>query len=82
MWFRRLFYAPLLAALTVFRSFAAVLLRSIRPPADLTLSLNHLARDAAAFGRDARSRFESFVDRARAHDLFTAGHFDPGRLRA
>jgi hypothetical protein len=47
---------------------------------------DHLALDHAAHALDTgstvRSRFKAFVARLLDHDLYTAGHFDPGRMAA
>lgn len=78
----RLFFAPLISLAALCRAIFRAVLRAFQPLADLTFPILRPAREEAArYGR-LRSRYESFVDRARAHDLFVAGHFDPGRLRA
>lgn len=47
---------------------------------------DHLTLDRAAHaidsGQTVRSRFKAFVARLLDHDLYTAGHFDPGRMPA
>lgn len=47
---------------------------------------DHLALDRAArvldTGSTVRSRFKAFAARLLNHDLYTAGHFDPGRAAA
>lgn len=63
---------PLTATLAAF---------SYQPSAHESLALDRMAKPVAVLPA-ARSRFRAFVDSARAHADFSAGHFDPGRLAA
>jgi len=51
------------------------------PNASESLALDLMAKPLGVLPA-ARSRFRAFVDSARAHADFTAGHFDPGRMAA
>lgn len=51
-----------------------------QPDARTSLALDRLVD--AAIQPVQRSRFAAFLKRALGHDLFTAGHFDPGRSAA
>lgn len=52
-----------------------------RPDARTSLELDRLSRDVTD-QTVRRSKFVAFIRRALGHDLFTAGHFDPGRAAA
>lgn len=54
---------------------------SFRPEACESIALDRVARPVAILPA-LRSRFRAFIDGARSHADFTAGHFDPGRLAA
>ncbi len=46
------------------------------------LDLTHAVHATGAAQESARSRFSAFVMRLLDHDLYVAGHFDPGRTPA
>lgn len=46
-----------------------------------TLAFDRLTRPVVVLPT-VRSRFTAFIERLRTHDLFAAGHFDPGRCLA
>jgi hypothetical protein len=52
-----------------------------QPSARETLELDRLVAPVAVLPK-ARSRFLAFIERVRSHDLYSASHFDPGRLAA
>lgn len=61
-------------------AFALSVIR-FQPTAAESLALDRLVQPVAVIPA-MRSRFRSFVDSARTHVDFTAGHFDPGRMVA
>ncbi|MGV8833259.1 MAG: hypothetical protein ACOH2N_14895, partial [Devosia sp.] len=61
-------FAPVAAIISAF---------AYRPTAHETLALDRIAAPVAVIPVQ-RSRFRAFVDSARSHVDFTAGHFDPG----
>lgn len=65
-------YAPIAAV------FAAFI---YQPTAHDSLTIDRLFEPVAVIPA-MRSRFMAFVDNARSHLDFTAGHFDPGRMAA
>lgn len=52
-----------------------------QPSARETLELDRLVAPVTILPA-LRSRFLAFIERVRSHDLYSAGHFDPGRLAA
>lgn len=52
-----------------------------QPTARESLALYRLVHHVAVIPA-MRSRFRAFVENARAHVDFSAGHFDPGRIAA
>lgn len=52
-----------------------------QPTARESLALDRLVEPVAILPA-MRSRFMAFIDSARTHADFTAGHFDPGRVAA
>jgi len=52
-----------------------------QPTARESLALDRLVEPVAILPA-MRSRFMAFIDSARTHADFTAGHFDPGRMAA
>ncbi|MCR6673245.1 hypothetical protein [Devosia ginsengisoli] len=52
-----------------------------QPSASESLALDRLVEPVAIIPA-MRSRFRAFVERLLDHDLFRAGHFDPGRCAA
>ena len=52
-----------------------------QPTARESLALDRLVEPVAILPAK-RSRFMAFIDSARTHADFTAGHFDPGRMAA
>lgn len=69
---------PVAAAISAIERFV---FPAYQPDAATSLALDGITRrdDRATV---LRSRFRAFVDRARTHAAFTAGHFDPGRMAA
>lgn len=95
--FTRLFFSlayafalsPLLAAVTyvgeTLSNAAAYVGRAAvdlyQPTARESLALDRLVEPVAILPA-LRNRFMAFIDSARTHADFTAGHFDPGRMAA
>lgn len=79
----RLIAIVLAAIAWPFAAAVAAVERHVWPKLD---AVDFLALDRAAHmletGQTARSRFKAFVARLLDHDLYIAGHFDPGRTPA
>lgn len=52
-----------------------------QPTARESLAIDRLVKPVAIIPA-MRSRFRAFIDNARNHVDFSAGHFDPGRMAA
>ena len=52
-----------------------------RPTSTESLALDRLIEPVTIIPA-VRSRFRAFIESARSHANFTAGHFDPGRMPA
>ena len=59
----------------------AISVISYQPSARESLKLDRLVEPVAVIPA-LRSRFRAFIDSARNHVDFSAGHFDPGRMAA
>lgn len=87
--FTRLFfslaYAILVAPLLIIGEAVSYGVRAVvtlyQPTARESLALDRLVEPVAILPA-MRSRFMAFIDSARTHADFTAGHFDPGRMAA
>lgn len=82
-YFMRLFAIVLASLAAPFVVLARVVESYVLPKLD---HRDSLALDRAAHavdtGRPMRVRAKAFVDRLLNHDLYVAGHFDPGRMPA
>lgn len=79
------FASLIIAPLAFVGETIAVSLRAVsdlfQPSARESLALDRLVEPVAIIPA-MRSRFRAFIDSARTHADFTAGHFDPGRMAA
>lgn len=71
-------FAILCAPIAFIASAAAEL---FQPSARENLALDRLVEPVVIL-RALRSRFRAFIDIARTHLDYSAGHFDPGRMAA
>ncbi|WEK05754.1 MAG: hypothetical protein P0Y65_05725 [Candidatus Devosia phytovorans] len=82
-YFMRLFAVVLAAFALPFVALARAVESYVLPKLD---HRDSLALDRAAHvidtGHPMRVRAKAFVDRLLNHDLYVAGHFDPGRMPA
>ena len=79
----RLIFSVLISPLLFVAGAIAQAIREVTPlfDAKTTLALDRLLAPVAVIP-EMRSRFDAFVKRALAHDLYSSGHFDPGRAAA
>jgi hypothetical protein len=78
-------YAMIIVPLFAVGHAVSFVARSIvylyQPTARESLALDRMVQPVAILPK-LRSRFMAFIDSARTHADFTAGHFDPGRMAA
>jgi len=82
--FPRLFGLVLAALFWPVTAAIAVVERHVWPKLEARdiLDLTHAVHAACATHEPERSRFSAFIKRLLDHDLYVAGHFDPGRTPA
>lgn len=73
--------APLLFIGEIVSTVGRAIVGLFQPTARESLALDRLVEPVTILPA-LRSRFMAFIDSARTHADFTAGHFDPGRMAA